>query len=220
MQRTITVKGGAEVSARPDYVVLSMTLEAHAEEYDGAMELAAVQLDGLRDSLDSIGFERDCFKTTNFNVRTDYQHVQDANGNYYNKFNGFVCSHNLKLEFDFETSRMSRALSAVTNCLANPQLSVAFTVKDPNAISEELLRKATVSARKRAEILSESAGVRLGQLLSIDYNYAGQGLVSNTMFSVADGLLRGAAPMKAKAIDIRPDDIVLRDTVTFVWGIE
>lgn len=41
MARTITVKGIGKVSAKPDYVVLSMTLESKHKDYDKAMNMAA-----------------------------------------------------------------------------------------------------------------------------------------------------------------------------------
>ena len=41
MARTITVKGIGKVSAKPDYVVFSMTLESKHKDYDKAMDMAA-----------------------------------------------------------------------------------------------------------------------------------------------------------------------------------
>ena len=41
MARTITVKGIGKVFAKPDYVVLSMTLESKHKDYDKAMDMAA-----------------------------------------------------------------------------------------------------------------------------------------------------------------------------------
>ena len=40
MARTITVKGIGKVSAKPDYVVLSITLESKHRDYDKAMGMA------------------------------------------------------------------------------------------------------------------------------------------------------------------------------------
>lgn len=220
MQRTITVKGTGKLTAKPDYIVLSMTLEARAEEYSNAVELSATQLGELSDSLGSAGFEKASLKTTDFNVRTDYQHVPDENGSYYNKFNGFVCGHQLKLEFDFETTRLAQALNAITSCIANPQLNVSFTVKDPDAISATLLKSAAANAREKADILCDASGVTLGQLITIDYNQRELDAISRTGYSLGENRLRSAAPMKAKAMDMSPDDIDISDTATFVWEIK
>lgn len=93
MTRTITVKGVGSATAKPDYVIISMTLDAQDMKYEKAMELAAVHLEQLKASLAGTGFDKEALKTTNFNVRTDYQNEQDGNGTWKNVFNGYiVCS--------------------------------------------------------------------------------------------------------------------------------
>lgn len=72
MARTITVKGIGKVYARPDYVVLSMTLQSNHMDYDKAMDMAASHIQHLNETLAAIGFEKGSVKTTNFNVHTDY----------------------------------------------------------------------------------------------------------------------------------------------------
>lgn len=171
MPRTITVKGMGRVTTAPDYVVISMSLEAHEKNYEATMGLAANKIEQLNASLVEIGFEKKSVKTTSFNVRTDYDRVKDKNGNYSSVFNGYICNHRLKVEFDFDTKRLARTLYAITKCLANPELSISFTVKDPSAVNTELLKSATINAKEKAQILCEASGVELGQLLTIDYNW-------------------------------------------------
>jgi uncharacterized protein YggE len=218
MARIITVKGIGKVSAKPDYVVLSMSLEAQNMNYEKAMEQASTQLEQLRNSLVGTGFEKESVRTTNFNVRTDHDRVKDKNGNYQSIFNGYIVSHALKVEFDFNSKRLADALSTVATCLANPQLTIAFTVKDATAINEEMLRSATVNAKRKAEILCEASNVKMGQLLSIDYNWGELNIYSNTRYDMAEDCM----PMMAmsKSIDIEPDDIDVSDTATFVWEIQ
>lgn len=217
MARTITVKGTGRVSAKPDYVVLSMILESGHKDYDRAMDIGAKHIQHLNETLFGIGFEKGSVKTTNFNVRTDYDRVKDRYGNYENVFRGYVVTHHLKLAFDFDMARLSQALSAIAGCLSHPQLSIAFTVKDATAINEEMLRSATVNARRTAEILCEASGVVMGDLIAINYNWGELDIYSDTRYECCDKLM---APMTAgTAIDITPEDIDISDTATFVWEI-
>ncbi len=219
MPRTITVKGMGNVKTAPDYVVVSMNLETQAMEYEETKERAAQQIDYLNTSLEAVGFEKKSVKTTNFNVRTDYESVKDKNGNYKSVFNGYVCSHRLKVEFDFDTKRLAQTLSAISKSLAKPELSIAFTVKDPSAINKELLRSATINAREKAEVLCEASDVELGDLLTIDYNWGELNIVSRTDYMLEERVM--SMPMKAMAdMDIEPDDIDVSDTATFVWEIK
>lgn len=51
MARTITVKGIGKASAKPDYVVFSMTLESKHKDYDKAMDMAADHIQQLNETL-------------------------------------------------------------------------------------------------------------------------------------------------------------------------
>jgi len=219
MPRTITVKGMGRVTTAPDYVVISMSLEAHEQDYEATMELAAKKIEQLNASLEEIGFEKKSVKTTNFNVRTDYERVKDRSGNYKSVFNGYICSHRLKVEFDFDTKRLAQTLYAISRCLAQPELSISFTVKDPSAVNKELLRSATINAKEKAQILCEASGVELGQLLTIDYNWDELNIVSHTDYMLEEKCM--AMPVGGLAdMDIEPDDIDVSDTATFVWEIK
>lgn len=206
------------VSTRPDFVILTMKLEAKDKEYDKAMELAAKQLEQPNTSLTAIGFEKESVRRRIFMwiritiaTKTSWAITSVS-------FSGFVCRHNLKLSFDFDMKRLSQALAASATCLAQPELSIAFTVKDPTAVNDALLREATINAKKKAELLCEASGVTLGQLLTIDYNWGELNIYSDTRYDMAEDCLM-ALPTSATSIDIEPDDIDVRDTATFVWEI-
>lgn len=217
MPRTITVKGVGRVSAKPDMVVVSLNLEAKNMEYAKAMETAATQLSQLQEAAEAIGFEKESFKTVNFNVRTEYESVQKA-GTYQRKFAGYVVHHSLKLEFDFELERLSQVLDMVSKCLADPELNISFTVKDVSAVKEEMLRAAAENAKSKAEVLCAASGVKLGGLLNIEYNWGEINVFSNTGYALEQG--EAAMPLMARSMDITPEDIKLSDTATFVWELE
>ena len=214
MDRTITVKGSAKLSLRPDYVVITMNLTAEDKDYDTAMAQANERLDVLRDALAAIGYDRKELKTTNFNVSTEYDFQNDRNGNSRRVFRGYACSHDLKLALDFDAARLGETLSAITGCEATPDLNVRFTVKDTDAVSDELLRQASDNALRRAKVLAAASGVELGQLVRVDYSWGNRDFVSPTAFA-AGGMLRNA---KA-SMDFTPEDIDVNDQATFVWEI-
>ena len=76
----------------------------------------------------------------------------------------------------------------------------------------------SVNARQKAEILTRAAGVTLGTLLSIDYNWGELHLYSPTSCSVgSDDLLMTCSAPADMAIE--PDDIDVSDSAVFVWEI-
>lgn len=215
--RSITVKGTGRISVKPDLIVVSMTLETKDSEYEKTMETAAEKIELLNKSLEEIGFEKESVKTTNFNVSTDYESVRDKNGGYKRVLKGYVSSHNLKVEFDFDTKKLAKTLSAISRCLATPEFSVSFTVKDPTALNGELLKSAARNAREKAEILCSASGARLGELTNIDYNQ-----VDINVYSPTGYRLESSRMMKAEAlpdIEIEPDDVTVNDSASFTWEI-
>jgi hypothetical protein len=217
MNRLITVKGTGNVSVKPDLIVITMNLESQQLEYDQTMQFAADSVNIITSAIESIGFDKKDLKTTSFNVRTHYESYRDKDNNYKSKFDGYVCEQGLKLEFDFESKVMSDVLSAIAKTSVNPKLNIQFSVKDKNAVSEELLAQATENARKKAEILSKASGVDLGKLINIDYNWGELHLYSPTRYDMED---RCMVMESSYAPEIEPDDINASDTVTFVWEIK
>lgn len=216
--KTITIKGMGKISVKPDLIVISMTLETENKEYDKTMELASEKIEILNNSLENIGFEKNSVKTTKFNVRTNYESVKNKDGVYKSEFCGYVCNHNLKVEFDFDTKRLAKVISTISKCLAKPELSISFTVKDPSIINRELLISATENAKQKAESLCEASNVKLGELVSIDYKWGELNILSDTDYRIESRLMMMSEASLAN-VEISPDDINLSDSATFVWEI-
>lgn len=214
--RTITVKGIGAVSVKPDLIVLRLSMDTAEYEYDAAMKAAAEKIDFLNKALEAAGFEKKSAKTADFRVRADYDRRNDGKGNYTSVFMGYKCRHELKIEFDFDTKRLAKALSEISKCIAKPEISIDFTVKDSSAVSGELLKAAAKNAREKAEILCAASGAKLGELLSIDYNWGELHLYSATDYDVEGKCMMLGA---ADDMDIEPEEIKARDTATFAWEI-
>ena len=215
--RTVTVKGTGNVSARPDYMILSLTIEAAAKTYDRAMTDAAERIEKLQDAAVRCGYEKENLKTTSLDVQTRYENIKDRQGNYKREFAGYACSYRLKLTFDFDSKQLAKVISAIAECGAKPELSIVFTVRNPSAVSEDLLISATENARAKAEILCKASGSTLGQLLNIDYNWGELNVYSKTSYEVEDCIQPLMAMSKCSAPEIEPDDIDVSDTVAFTW---
>lgn len=217
MTRTITVKGIGNVSARPDYITITMDIESVWPAYEMAMRESASKIEKIQNAAVRLGYEKTDVKTTSFDVDTRYDSVRDMAGNYKREFRGYACSYRLRLSFDFDSKQLAKVLTALAECGAEPEMRVAFTVKEPSAISEALLVSATENARAKAEILCRASGAQLGDLLTIDYNWGELHLFSPTSYEVEEPCVK----MKACAApDIEPEDIKVSDTVAFVWEIK
>ena len=215
-ERTITVKGIGSAKAKPDLIVITMNLTAAMPDYNKAMELANMELESIREALVSAGHDKQDLKTTNFNVSIENESYKDAAGNWRSKFIGYSCSHELKLEFDFDMKQLGKTLGAIAASKTNPTFQIAFSVKDKNAVQTDLLKSAVSNATAKAETLTQAMGVKLGDVQHIDYNWGELHLYSNTRFN--DSAIMAAN--ESAEMQIEPEDVEAADTVTITWSLE
>ncbi|MBO4493391.1 MAG: SIMPL domain-containing protein, partial [Ruminococcus sp.] len=190
---SIIVRGKGNISVKPDLIRLMLEMESRSKDCGEAMEMAGRDLEELRDILVGFGFERDSLKTSNFNVRTEYESVHDENHGYHNVFKGYCCSHSLNIEFDLDTERLAGILRAVSTSSAAPKLEICFTVKDEEPAREELIRLSAENAKRKAELLCEASGVKLGRLLKISYDRSDMNFVSQARYGMDMNCLRAEA---------------------------
>ncbi|MBQ9498191.1 MAG: SIMPL domain-containing protein [Selenomonadaceae bacterium] len=217
-KRTIHIKGTGHAAQTPDTVVLSLTLTAQNKEYSAAMKIGSQQVEMLRESIVEAGFDADDLKTINFDVRAVYEDEEYKEGNskrYRRNFIGFECRHDLKLTFALDNDKLNAAVDTIAISLAQPKISIAFTIKDADAFTDEILKDAARNARRQAEILCAASGVKLGKLLSVNYSW-------NELNIRHEPVPCGAllAPSEKNSFDFRPDEIKASDSVDFIWEIE
>ena len=140
--------------------------------------------------------------------------VKDKNGNSVLIFLGYDVEHSLKVSFDLDLKRLSETLNAISICKAKPNVDIKFTVKDDSRVKEEVLRNATINARKKADILALSSGVKIGKIVNIEYSWQDIELYSDTKY------IEAMPFSKMANIEIEPEDIKIEDVVTFIWEIE
>ncbi|MCR5179027.1 MAG: SIMPL domain-containing protein [Lachnospiraceae bacterium] len=137
------------------------------------------------------------------------------------RFAGYEYTHRLKVEFESDNDRLGRILFALATApKIKPEFRLSYTVKDPEAAKNLLLGNAVSDARKKAAILSQAAGVSLKDILSIDYSWGEINLEYVPMrenMVYEDG--SGSTVDACLQMDIEPDDIEVKDTVTVVWEI-
>lgn len=218
--RTIRVTGKGQIKVKPDMTRITLSLEGHCAEYGETLRRSSEDTEKLKDLLVSFGFERSDLKTLNFSVDTEYESYKDK-GTYKQRLIGYKFYHLMKIEFESDNDRLGRILFALANCPVKPEFSFSFTVRDPEAAKNELLGKAVCDAKEKASVLTQAAGVTLGDIQSIDYSWGQIDLEVRPMnkMLLADEC---SAPMAAAGsydMDIEPDDIEVSDTVTVLWEI-
>ncbi len=216
-KRTITVTGTGKVSVKPDTVEIGLSLSGRSADYDQAVSEAAERIEALQRALEKEGFPKDALRTGSFNVSSEYDNIHE-NGVYRRVFKGYVCSYGLNLRFPLTTERLSAALSAIGESGAKPETNLSFTVKDPEAVRDQVLADAAGKAKRSAEALCRAAGGSLGELIRVEYVRDQVAFHSPTRYMMTDA----AAPMMKCAgamEEAAPEDVDVSDSVMFTWEL-
>ena len=148
MERTITVRGVGNISAKPDFIVIEMDIRGQSKNYSEALADASSAVEAVCNAAVSAGHSKDALKTINFGVSSEYDSVRNSKGTYQRVFVGYNCSYNTRLSFDFDRDMLERTLNAIAESKAEPELSIRFTVRDGSAVKSALLEAAAENARR------------------------------------------------------------------------
>lgn len=216
--RTIRVTGKGQLKVHPDMTRITIDLEGIYRDYTDTLQESSRATEKLKKLLVLFGFEPSDLKTLSFDVDTYYENYKDK-GEYKRRFAGYKYSHRLKVEFESDNVRLGKILYALANSSLHPELRISYTVKDPEAVKNELLGKAVQDATEKAGVLSSAAGLRLGDIQTVDYSWGRIDFEVSPVSKCLDLCESLGSGGGSYDMDIEPDDIEVQDTVTVVWEI-
>ncbi len=218
--RNIRVTGKGKLKVHPDMARVTIGLSGVYPEYTETVCRSSVDTEKIKDLLAPFGFERKDLKTLSFSVDPEYESYKEK-GAYKQRLIGYKYRHVLKVEFESDNERLGRILYALGKSPLYPEFRLSYTVKDPEAVKNELLGKAVRDAIAKAGVLSAAAGQKLGEIQSIDYSWGEIDFEFSPMRDnlMCEGYQFSTDISKSVRMDIEPDDVDVQDTVTVVWEI-
>ncbi|MBN2070160.1 MAG: SIMPL domain-containing protein [Candidatus Krumholzibacteriota bacterium] len=210
--RTIVVKGSGTVSQSPDVFGISFDVRGHEMDYTDSLKSLNRKVEEVRLAVEEAGVDRKALKTTSFRIKADT--VYDKKTEEYN-FNGYIATHKLKLEFPRDTEKSNRLLKAIAEKVSSADFDIYFTVSDPQALKDRLVEDAVKNARRKADLMTKAAGVKLGKILRINYSWSEVHFHSR----MTENLCCEAMVDIEAQPDFEPEDIEKTDNVEVVWEI-
>lgn len=218
MGRTMRVTGKGKLSVKPDTICLAIEAEGVFPDYEKTIKESADQTKVLRKSLEKSGLSGKELKTKHFSIQAEYESYRDKNDDYKRRFVGYKFEHHTEIRFPNDNKQLGRTLYELSQCPAEVEFTISYTVSNPEDVKNELLKKAVEDSKTKAEILAKSAGVNLGEIERIDYSWGELQIVSRPIdrFMAQPMLFESEASYD---IDIEADDIDVDDTVTIEWEL-
>jgi len=213
MERKLTITGKAKLSVSPDIVILSFNIFGHEWEYEASMNTLDDKVNTLRAILISNGIKKEELKTKNFSVdRSEtYDRKEEKS-----KFNGFKATHDMDLILPLDKVLLNKLLTEISSISNDLEFDISFGVKNTEPFGKELIKIAITNGKETAQLICESSGVELKEILNIDYD-----IDDLYIRSQASSNRQGFMNMdRSLTPDFEPDNITISDSINITWRID
>ena len=220
MDKTMKITGKGKISVKPDRIRLNMTMKESYKEYEVTLNQSSDTTKILKDLFVSFGFQKDDLKTNSFDIDTKYESYKSKDQSWKKRLVGYTYTHRMLIEFDTDNKKLGEILYALAHSVTTPEISIEYTVSDPEKYKDELLKNAIEDSKHKAKVLAHAADVELGDIVSIDYSWGEINFVSEPIQNFAFASAEKTMGSPGYDIDIEADDIDVTDTVTVIWNIK
>lgn len=203
---TITVSGSASVTLKADYVQVTVGVSTSAPTVEEASEKNTAAIHTVIAALKEAGVLEDDIATSNYSVGAEYDYSSFSG----QKLMGYNVSNQLSViirDMDHIGATLDKATAAGANTIYNIQ----FLSTQADAAQDEATVHAVQDAMRRAELLANAAGHRLGSIVSISDSVTGSSGMPRVYKSTMDA---------AAGNSILPDDASVSVSVTIVFELK
>ncbi len=167
----LTVTGEGSASAAPDIAVVSLGVVSEAATAKDALAANARDMNAVVDTITGAGIEKKDVATSGLFVEPVYSDPsKDPQGQ--STITGYRVSNQVTVRIR-DIGKSGPLLDKVISAGANRVNGVSFEIGKSEALRDAAVKAAIVEARRRAELMAEAAGVKLGPIQSISANEGG-----------------------------------------------
>jgi uncharacterized protein YggE len=209
-QRSLSVTGTGTANLTPDIAYVNLGVHTEALTADAAVAENNTQTEEVIQALTDFGIDPKDIRTTSFSI-WPMDKYDPATGQPTGEKTYVVDNQVSVTVRDLET--VGDLLDTVIQAGANTVNSIQFDVADKDAALAPARDAATKDANKKAQELAASAGVELGELISVSYMDA-------PVYPLYDGRGGGGAAAEAAAVPIQPGQLTFTVTVNETYAIK
>jgi len=161
--RSMSVNGIGRVTIVPDIATINIGVRTEAEAVNDALEGNTAQANAIARALQDLGIEEKDIQTSNFNIYPNDRWnpmTGEVEGRY------FVVENSVNVTVR-DLPSLGQVLNTVVEAGANSIYGITFNVEDRSAAVAEARDLAIADAKAKAGAIAQSAGVELGEIISI-----------------------------------------------------
>lgn len=162
--RYVAVQGKGTVETVPDMAEIGTGVTARADTARHALDTSNSAMRRLMAALRKAGVAKSDIRTSHFNISPWYE---PRTAGQPRRIAGYQATNQVTARIR-DLPRLGAILDTVVTAGANRVNNIRFRVAEPGKLMDEARRKAVADAHRRAALYAESAGVKLGAVLSIE----------------------------------------------------
>jgi uncharacterized protein YggE len=168
----IMVTGEGEATLAPDMAVIRLSVLREADTAREAMDANNEAMERVIAALKEAGVAERDIQTSGLSITPQYIYPDGKNGESRPRIDGYQVTNGLTVRVR-DLGKVGEILDRSVTLGVNQGGDIVFTNDDPKEALNEARRKAVEDALAKARILTETAGVALGDVLEITENTRG-----------------------------------------------
>lgn len=166
-ERSITVQGLGNASAKPDLVTLSLGVQSTGETAIAAISLNSEQMTGVIAAIQEAGIADEDIQTSGINLYPVYEDRSLVQPGEQRQIVGYRASNSVSITVH-DIEKAGAVLDAALVAGANQVSGVQFGLSDTDALITDALIAAVEDAKAKAQTIADALGVQLGAALVVN----------------------------------------------------
>lgn len=197
-RQIVRATGEAALTAKPDQARLSVGVITDAATAEEAMQQNATQTTAVLDALKNVVGTGGEIKTSNYSVSPQYKYEQGHSP----VITGYQASNTVDVTLS-DLSLIGKVIDGVGHAGANNINSIAFTLKNDQAVRAKVIAAATKQAQANAEAIAQALNVRVVGVASAETVDGGSPRPMTPTFSVMGRQAMAApTPVETGTLDV------------------
>jgi uncharacterized protein len=203
---TISVSGEGRVATSPDMATISLGVTTFGDTAAAAMAMNSEELAKVMANLTAAGIEAKDIQTNGLMLNPNWSY--DSSGST-GTINGYTAMNMVNVRVRV-LDGLGGVLDAAVKDGANTLNGLTFGIADPQPVADEARKLAVADAVRKAGLLAEAAGVKLGDVMSIS---------EQTGYTDPSPMFRAEASAAPGGVPVAGGEVAMTVMVNMTWAL-
>lgn len=174
--RIINIKGKGEIYKKPDIAIVYFQKIVIDKNYEKVINGLNNALNDIVKGLIAIGVDEKNIKTNEFQVFIENKYDGNIKEQVFSNYKG---EHKIEIEINNDSKEINKVLTFLATNEFTANINIDFKYSNMEELKEEALIKAIENVNKKAELISKTLKIKIGNVEEVIYNTEKTNLVKN-----------------------------------------